>query len=550
MSAASHAATRPMQRMTVRDVLARASLRTQLLAGERGLDRPVSWAHVFEFPDPHEWLARDELVMTSGLSLPAGARAQRAYVDQVHAAGAAGLVILRHHRGPPMTNEVLSRADDLGFPLLEAASPASFPMISQAIAEAGSDDAERALSATEQIYNALRDATVANESGGRLIAEVAAAHQCTAAVLCRDTGRVLLCDPRRPVPPSVVAEAATALRVERRVPANALRVGDGLQRGLVVSLALAGGAVLLVGYEASHHPDPIVMSHLATIATAEHERLLVGRAQEQDHGADVLARAMDGTKPEEIVAAELADRGIARAFFVVAMEPHPDDPDLRKLYFALAEAGITALTHIEPDRCYVLLPFSASTTAELISLAGDAAHIGISAPFEDAGLIVQAAQQALWTLNLARASGRHVVRHIDDRLAAFVPETLDDARGVVDGILGPLIAHDATKGVELLTSLRTFLAENRSWQRAAAKLYVHKQTLVYRMRKVEELTHLRLDSTEDVAQLWLALRTHDMLGGQARARPVDDAPPVGVPEGAVCRSYDHTSASRQGCGFD
>ncbi len=64
----------------------------------------------------------------------------------------------------------------------------------------------------------------------------------------------------------------------------------------------------------------------------------------------------------------------------------------------------------------------------------------------------------------------------------------------------------------MLESLRAFLRENRSWQRAAAALSVHKQTLVYRMRRVEELTGRRLDSTEHVAELWIALRADEATG--------------------------------------
>jgi purine catabolism regulator len=48
---------------------------------------------------------------------------------------------------------------------------------------------------------------------------------------------------------------------------------------------------------------------------------------------------------------------------------------------------------------------------------------------------------------------------------------------------------------------------------------VHKQTLVYRMRRVEELTGRRLDRTEDVAELWLALRARDATTGTAHENP-------------------------------
>ena len=57
-----------------------------------------------------------------------------------------------------------------------------------------------------------------------------------------------------------------------------------------------------------------------------------------------------------------------------------------------------------------------------------------------------------------------------------------------------------------------FLQHNRSWLAAAAQLHVHKQTLVYRMRRIEEITGRSLDSTEDVATLWFALRAARMAG--------------------------------------
>ncbi|MOA52327.1 carbohydrate diacid transcriptional activator CdaR [compost metagenome] len=60
--------------------------------------------------------------------------------------------------------------------------------------------------------------------------------------------------------------------------------------------------------------------------------------------------------------------------------------------------------------------------------------------------------------------------------------------------------------------MRVFLEQNRSWQKAAQCLNVHKQTLVYRVRRIEEITGRSLDSTEDVAVLWIALRAGEIAG--------------------------------------
>jgi purine catabolism regulator len=91
-----------------------------------------------------------------------------------------------------------------------------------------------------------------------------------------------------------------------------------------------------------------------------------------------------------------------------------------------------------------------------------------------------------------------------------MPRTIGEAAAVVDRILGPLLTYDREHNAELVRSLDQFLRANRSWQRAAEALFIHKQTLVYRIKRVEELTGRQLDDTGDVAQLWLALQAHDL----------------------------------------
>ena len=81
-------------------------------------------------------------------------------------------------------------------------------------------------------------------------------------------------------------------------------------------------------------------------------------------------------------------------------------------------------------------------------------------------------------------------------------------------IIGPLIEYDREHGSDLVRSLRVFLEHNRSWQRSAEVLHVHKQTLVYRMGRVETLTGRSLREMGDVVQLWLGLRALDFSLGE------------------------------------
>ncbi|WAZ24460.1 PucR family transcriptional regulator [Streptomyces cinnabarinus] len=132
--------------------------------------------------------------------------------------------------------------------------------------------------------------------------------------------------------------------------------------------------------------------------------------------------------------------------------------------------------------------------------------VGLSAP---AGPIAAAAayKQAEQALSVARRRGRVFVEH--ERLAAgsVLPLLADDAvRAFADGLLRALYEHDATGRGDLVASLRAWLSRHGQWDAAAADLGVHRHTLRYRMRRVEEILGRSLDDPDVRMELWLALK--------------------------------------------
>jgi purine catabolism regulator len=80
-----------------------------------------------------------------------------------------------------------------------------------------------------------------------------------------------------------------------------------------------------------------------------------------------------------------------------------------------------------------------------------------------------------------------------------------------DSILGPIEASEGPYGGELMRSLEAFIEENGQWERAARRLYCHRHTLRYRIRRVEELTGRDLGSARDRIEFWLALRGRQLV---------------------------------------
>ena len=89
-------------------------------------------------------------------------------------------------------------------------------------------------------------------------------------------------------------------------------------------------------------------------------------------------------------------------------------------------------------------------------------------------------------------------------LLASVPGSV--LRSFRDRLLGPLVAYDERHRAELLPTLREFLACSGSWHACAATMYVHVNTVRYRIRRIEELTGRDLSSLDDQVDFFLALR--------------------------------------------
>jgi len=144
-----------------------------------------------------------------------------------------------------------------------------------------------------------------------------------------------------------------------------------------------------------------------------------------------------------------------------------------------------------------------------------------------AGRLPEAAQEARWALGAAEAEQRALVTY-GDETALLLPRSATEAEILVSRILGPLIRADAEHGTDYVNTLRVVLDHDRSWQLASAELHIHKQTLGYRIRKIEQLTGRGLARTEHLAEWWFALRAHDLLAaGQlnlAAISPCTDPP--------------------------
>lgn len=101
--------------------------------------------------------------------------------------------------------------------------------------------------------------------------------------------------------------------------------------------------------------------------------------------------------------------------------------------------------------------------------------------------------------------------------------SVGDAQALVDRVLRPLQEYDRQQNASLVQTLDAFLRNRRSWQQTAQMLHVHRQTVIYRMRRVSEITKLDLAETDSLAELWLALRAAELLDAERDMRSRDES---------------------------
>jgi DNA-binding PucR family transcriptional regulator len=89
-------------------------------------------------------------------------------------------------------------------------------------------------------------------------------------------------------------------------------------------------------------------------------------------------------------------------------------------------------------------------------------------------------------------------------------ENLSTLMSTVDDTIGPLLKYDRRTGGALITTLNSYL-KHLNISAAAEELYVHRHTLRYRLRQIEEMTRLNLDNAEHIFQLYMARKIYDYL---------------------------------------
>jgi PucR family transcriptional regulator, purine catabolism regulatory protein len=490
------------------DLVDAPHLRLTVRAGARGLDRPVSWAQTSDLEEPWSWLAGGELLMKNGRTLPESATGQLALIRGLDENGICGIVIGLDSATPDLTPSAVMLADELGFAVLLVPYSVGFAAIGRAVAGSAENDDSRRIAVTERVYQVIRQ-SVGRSGAENALRQLGREVACRLAVLDAATGEVAL-DSSDPVPDGLRRALVDEISARRGAVPGVLHLLAGADRALVVEVPDEDPTVLVAhGFRASP-PDVVQLQHLASAMAVLLAQQSVRREHDRRIGAELLASLCDGRLTGAESVRVLADRGLQPAGCVLIAVSGGSQSAERHLHVSLGRRQVPHLLLRRGAVLYSLVSAGEAPLAALRHRVGTAAAIGVSDLLGHPRRGPAAVREATWAMRAADSTADRTAHYGDVTMLSVLRDT-EEAQVVVDRVLGTLVAYDAAHSSDMVQTLDAYLRCDRSWVRTATAMGLHRQTVVYRIQRVEDITGRRIADTATIAEFWLALRAKDLL---------------------------------------
>jgi purine catabolism regulator len=490
------------------DLLAEESFGLTLVCGApECAHREVRGAHAVEVDDPARWLARDWVMLTTGVRLRGSAHAQRALVPALEEAGVSALGFGVGLGFKHVPGGLLEVAHERGFPVFAVPYETPFREIVHFVERSLTGADEHVFRRLTALQRYLVDALRTPEPERAMVDRLAG---------FLDAGVVLLGADGEP---EIVAgkPPVAALRSEIRAqPVGLVELETDGWHAVATPVATRSGQGPRWLVLAS--PRPGFIGKLAKPAAEATAPLLaamtrlgeVVRDQELAVKAALLDEALEPARPRDLqpLAARAAAFGIdfsaAARLVVVRGEAAGLAAARRELVAALEHAR---LPHLVQDRNGALCALVQGGEHDLRALLAPLAEshsvaIGVG---RAVGAIADA-HHSLRDAELAAAragnGGGRIVRFEDFDLAAFmVSEIPADRLGPkVEEILSVLRANPP-----LHEAIRAYFEHDLDIAATAISLHMHRNSLRYRLARLEQLLGRSLKQPATIAALYVAL---------------------------------------------
>ena len=541
-----------IERITVEDVRKQAlPLGTHVVAGKGLLGRPVSWATVVypEYPPAARLPQQGELILLA--SQPRNSAPVTTEIDVVrHASNTQAAAVVLSDTPSPAT---IAEANVYSIPLLVLPGNSRIRMVEQAVVSLLVDRKGQLEQRGAQIYRQLARITSNNGGMPELINAMSRLTEKTVVIqdkrlrvlyssvqphLVDTWGEVQHFLTRHDNLPTDFQDRYRVTEIDSAVLMQAIPT-PGLAR--LVSPVVAGdvgrGYLSVVGMDtALDDVDTLVTEHGAAACALEMakakavsdtekrlrgaflDRLLIGDVSQQEavsqgerfnhnmsvtHTAIVLA--WQGERAPSVRRLETLVKGVVARKRAEALVWHREREQEVLVFFAPDEANpVDSGLALAQDFC----------THAHRQFSGARVAVGLGQTVREVSSWRNSYRDARQALDLAQRLQTDIPLYIGDLGVFQLILNLSDRDRLVefcDRNLGPLREYDHRQHADLVKTLEAYFHCNGNLSRTAETLIVHRNTLLYRMNRIEEIAGIDMKRPETRLALHLALTIRRLL---------------------------------------
>jgi len=547
--------------------------KARIVAGARGLDRVIQSVNVMEVPDILEWVHPGELLVTTMYPLRDDAAAIDALIPRLAEKGLAGLAVTPSGYMNGFPASMLEAADALGFPLIELPEKVSFIDIIQPLTSEILKLQANELIQSEEIHRQFIDLVLSGgtyrdiaqgiaqrvsrpvtivDRFRRVLGEgIVLGHPPVHKSFFRDEagGDHYLNDRYRPKPLSAIEGSKASYRT---VDGPAGPVEHLVCPVLVGPMAL--GEIIVWGrlQEPLKSIDLIAIEHGTTVAALKMMEMRSIAEAEERFRNDILEGLLSSVPGEQERAIQLSgDLGsrLVPPYVVVLVGPDFPVGTTLTTVQSIEKRNIDSSLHLSerylrghrPDvSCWYqgprLVVFVPVPMAELPASRGELVQdlqaicdririennpytvsMGISpgmSDLDDFRLAYECARQSLQIGSPSQGKGTCRVTHYEDlglfRIVSMAESPTSLERFCLDAI-GPLLDYDRENDSNLASTLQSFLEQNQNSAKTAKLLYIHYNTLRYRLDRTREILGDFLENPRQRLEIELALQLYPLI---------------------------------------
>lgn len=512
-----------------------------VLAGQTGLGRLTSKVNVVDVPDIHKWIRGGEFLITTAYFAKDNPSELADLIRRVNAVGAAalGIKLLRFIDDVPA--EVIRVANELDFPLIALPPEAAFVDIINTVLTSIVNQQAKRLELSEQIHRAFTQQALLGGSTQEIIDTLG--QIVNERVVLLDTyfggcytsanGDCLLT--QESTAQLLACCAHEIVAIDQTVYGYLLLPDRAPQEELEDLLRIAlehASTVLKLGIQKkisnleieSRYRDLFLQDLIFNNIRSEEELKMRAGAFGWTITSGMVAVSVDidNFKSRYLQLADQAEHGesieeIRRGIF--RLSRHIVSQHFRPAFYTSFSDSIIFLLsdhHRQSVGCFLRLvkQVGDSIRAAVMQETDFTVMIGIGNYQQDALEVHRSYHEAKEAVRLGRIVYRQNSTVLYDKLGVYrLLASLyqcNEARDFMHSVLGKLLLYDEQHGAQLVPTLEVIVACDWNLRAAASQLFVHHNTVKYRLGRIYDLLELDPDQTEYKLRIALALRLRQM----------------------------------------